>query len=337
VLFALAKALGAKVETRLMATAKSATGTEPGPAAPSRSRVASVETLRLRDGRMLCARKWPGSGPGTLVVLHGLLDSAEGWTCVCEQVSAGSIVFDLPGFGYSDAPARGSIDGYAGDVAEGLEMLGVESFVLLGHSLGGAIAAAVAELMPERVRALVLLAPAGFGRIHLAEAVSIPGVRNMVQAGLPLALSSRVAVTAAYMTMITSGRHPEREIVDRVTDRGGALVDGAREGTRAVAESGRSRDAFHRRRVDYDGPVTAIWGDRDRLVPVSHRRGVKVAFPHARIQIWPRMGHHAVRERFDGLLAVVHAAVTNARAVPAQPPGTAPDIQPAAFDGVAAG
>jgi len=288
--------------------------------------VASVEMLRLHDGRMLSAWKWPGTGPGTLVVLHGLLDSAEGWTCVCEHVSARSIVFDLPGFGSSDAPTRGSIAGYARDVAEGLEMLGVESFVLVGHSLGGAIAAALAELMPDRVRALLLLAPAGFGRIHLAETVSVPGVRNVAQAGLPLVLSSRMAVTAAYMTMVTSGRHPEREIVDRVTDRGGALVDGAREGTRAVAESGRSRDAFHRRRVDYDGPVYAVWGDRDRLVPVSHRRGVKVAFPHARIQIWPGMGHHAVRERFDDLLAVVHAAVTDARAVPAQPPGTAPDI-----------
>lgn len=50
--------------------------------------------------------------------------------------------------------------------------------------LGGAVATALAELMPERVAGLVLLAPAGFGRIHLAEAVSLPGVRHVVQATL---------------------------------------------------------------------------------------------------------------------------------------------------------
>ncbi len=271
-----------------------------------------MQSLLLADGGQLSVRRWPGDGD-PVVILHGLLDSSEGWACLCERISVPGIAFDLPGFGHSDPSPCGSISGYARDLAEGLAMLGVERFALVGHSLGGAVAAALAELMPSQVSSLVLLAPAGFGRIHLAEAASIPGVRNVLQATLPLVLSSRFAVTAGFRTMVTNGNSPNRDVVERVITRGGQLVVGAREGTRAVVNAGRNHDAFHRRRIGYDGPVFAVWGDRDRLVPVSHRHGLKTAFPQARIQVWYGMGHHPLSERFDDLLALVTDASSTAR------------------------
>ena len=91
---------------------------------------------------------------------------------------------------------------------------------------------------------LVLLAPAGFGRIGLAEAVSLPGLRHLVQAGLPWALSSPVAVTAGYLAIVTNGTLPDQEVVRRVTSRAAGLVGGAREGTRAVFDAGRERRRF---------------------------------------------------------------------------------------------
>lgn len=277
-----------------------------GPSAPS------VRAITLSDGRVLCARRWRGAGDETLVLLHGLLDSSEGWTRLCEQLRCPRVAFDLPGFGYSDAPLEGSIAGYARDVAEGIEALGLKRFTIVGHSLGGAVATALAERMPERVAGLVLLAPAGFGRIQLAEAVSIPGVRNVVQAALPLALSSGLAVTLGYMTWVTNGSTPDRGLVERVTSRGKYLVHGAREGTRAVVDAGRSRRAFHRRRLDYSGPVFAVWGERDRLVPPAHRHGLLRAFPHAQIELWPGMGHHPARERLEDLVALVIRAASGA-------------------------
>lgn len=188
-------------------------------------------------------------------------------------------------------------------------MLGVERFNLVGHSLGGGIAAALAELVPDQVGALVLLAPVGFGRIHLAEAVSLPGVRNLVQAALPMALSSRLAVTAGYVAMVTNGLPPSLELVDRVTGRGGRLVAGAREATRAAADAGRSPEAFHRRRIAYHGPVFAIWGKDDRLVSASHGDGVRAAMPQAQVDVWSGMGHHPIRERLEALIATIECAI----------------------------
>jgi pimeloyl-ACP methyl ester carboxylesterase len=59
--------------------------------------------------------------------------------------------------------------------------------------------------------------------------------------------------------------------------------------------------------------VFAVWGDRDRLVPVAHRTGVLTAFPHAQVRIWKGMGHHALQERFGELIEVLAQAAAAAR------------------------
>jgi pimeloyl-ACP methyl ester carboxylesterase len=199
---------------------------------------------------------------------------------------------------------------YAQDVADGLEILGVERFTLVGHSLGGAVATEVVELIPAKVAALVLLAPVGFGPIYLAELASLPVVRQLVHMALPWALSSRVAVTAAYATMVTNGRRPEAELVDRVTRNGRSLVDGTRKALRAIVDAGRCDRASGLRRVAYGGPVTAVWGDRDRLVSPSHRDGLRAALPQAQIRLWEGMGHHPIAERFDELAGLLTSATS---------------------------
>lgn len=47
-------------------------------------------------------------------------------------------------------------------------------------------------------------------------------------------------------------------------------------------------------------------------VPPAHRHGVQRAFLQAEIELWPDMGHHPVRERFDALLALVVRATAPA-------------------------
>jgi len=281
-----------------------------------------VSTFSLCDGRTMGVRSWPGTAADTIVLLHGLLDCSEGWSGLCGRIGGRRVAFDLAGFGNSEAPARGSIADYARDVVEGLDQLGIDRFTLIGHSLGGAVATAIAEQMPERVQALVLLAPAGFGRIRLAEAISIPVVRDVAQMTLPVALSSRLMVTAGYMAMVSNHCTPEHSTVQRVLDRGGRLIAGAREGTRAVVVASRGREAFHRRRVAYDGPVFAVWGDRDRIVPSSHSQAVTTAFPSAQVAIWPGMGHHPQHERREQLVELVGQALA-ARRRPARSAPTA--------------
>ena len=282
--------------------------------AVNRAPLAEAQTLRLEDGRRLAVRRWPGATREPLVLLHGLLDSSEGWSPLCRRVSGACLAFDLPGFGCSDPPPLGSLVGYARDIGDGLDMLGVDRMTLVGHSLGGAVAGALADLMPERVRALVLLAPAGFGRIPLAEAFALPGLRQLSALALPVVLSSRLAVGAAYLTMVSNCKLPEGELLERVTARARSAVPGVRAATWSVTNAARAPEALELRRSRYDGPVHAVWGSRDRVVPRSHADGVLAAFPQADVHVWRGMGHHHLGERLDELVALVQQAVADGEA-----------------------
>ena len=258
-------------------------------------RAPDVHDVRLAHGRRLRVRSWPGEGR-PLVLLHGLLDDSEGWTGLALDTRRPCIAIDLPGFGGSEPPTHPRISAYATDVAAGLRRMRIEECTLVGHSLGGAVATAVAE-RHERVHSLVLLAPAGFGHIRLAEWFALPGVRDVAELMLPFTLVSPLLVTAGYTTFVANGRLPSRDLTDRLRRRAFQSAPGVRAAVEAISAAGRSPRGFHRRPVSFGGPVAALWGARDALVPLAHTRAVRRALPQVHLEVWDRMGHHPQRER----------------------------------------
>jgi len=273
------------------------------------------QAVWLADGRRIMVRASRGVGE-PLVLLHGLLDSGLGWAWLAAHTQRPFIAFDLPGFGVSDKPLGPGLAAYARDVLATLDALSVERCVLVGHSFGGGIAAELVDREPERVAALVLIAPAGFGRIPLAEAVSLPGVRTLASRGLGLALAKPLVLTTTYFGADDNGRLPEAERLQRVARGAFSAVPGAREATRAVVESGRSSTALHRRRLRYGGPAHVLWGERDRVVPPSHVVGVLFGLPHAVVEVWEGMGHNPQRERPQELARFVERAANGGVSAP---------------------
>lgn len=103
----------------------------------------------------------------TLVFIHGLGSYLKFWRYQLDAFAAEGhrvLALDLPGFGKSDKPAEFpySSEALADAVHELLELRGVPAPVLVGHSLGGQTALAIALRHPDAVGALALTAPAGF-------------------------------------------------------------------------------------------------------------------------------------------------------------------------------
>ena len=260
-----------------------------------RGRAWDIRDVTLPDGRRLRVRCWPGRGR-PLVLLHGLFDDAEGWDALARDTRRPCYAVDLPGFGGSQGPTRPRISAYAEDVVAGLEALEVSGCTLVGHSLGGAIAVAVAE-RSAAVGALALLAPVGFGPVALADWMTLPGFADVWQLALPVALVNPLTVTAAYTTFVAHGRLPSRDLMARLRRRAFRSGTGVRAATVAIAASGHSARGFARRPVAFDGPVAVVWGARDALVPTAHIAALRRALPQAHVEVWDGMGHHPQRER----------------------------------------
>lgn len=270
-----------------------------------------IRDLRLSAGRTLRVRSWKGHGR-PLVLLHGLLDDSEGWMQLARDTHRPCIAIDLPGFGGSDLPSRPRVSAYAEAVVEGLDQLALGPFTLVGHSLGGAVATAVAERHPD-VRALALLAPAGYGQIRLAELMNLPGVRQAAELMLPLALVNPLTVTAAYATFVAHHRLPSRDLMGRVVRRSFHSGPGVSTAVQALAAAGRSERAFAHRTIAFSGPVAALWGEHDALVPNEHVEALQRAIPQAHVEVWKGMGHHPQRERPMDLARFIERHAARAR------------------------
>jgi pimeloyl-ACP methyl ester carboxylesterase len=112
----------------------------------------------LGDGRQLSALVW-GEGEPEFAFLHGGAQNAHTWDTVALALGRPLVCIDLPGHGHSDAGRDGSLDVFenAPDIATAVRALAPKAKVVIGMSLGGLTAIALAGAAPELVRRLALV------------------------------------------------------------------------------------------------------------------------------------------------------------------------------------
>ncbi len=115
-------------------------------------------TTALADGRTLSGLRW-GDGPPTMVLLHGGAQNAHTYDTVALVLGGDLLCLDLPGHGHSDGGAEGRLDptSMASDVITAITAACEGPITLVGMSLGGLCAIAVAAARPDLVARLVLI------------------------------------------------------------------------------------------------------------------------------------------------------------------------------------
>jgi len=117
------------------------------------------QILRLDGTDLQVTDTGPRNGR-TIVLLHGWTESLHIFDDVVPLLGQRLRVvrIDLPGHGGSEAPTAGyTMPQQARQVARALDALQVRHAVLAGHSMGGVVASAIAEMRPDLVRGLVLI------------------------------------------------------------------------------------------------------------------------------------------------------------------------------------
>lgn len=115
--------------------------------------------ISLSDQKLFYARQGQAAaGQPNVVLVHGAAGSHLDWPPQLRKM-AGSMVYalDLPGHGRSDKPGRTTIDGYTDVVSEFVAALKLRNVILVGHSMGGAIAQMIGLRQPAWLAGLVLV------------------------------------------------------------------------------------------------------------------------------------------------------------------------------------
>jgi pimeloyl-ACP methyl ester carboxylesterase len=216
-----------------------------------------------------------GSGPAVLV-LHG----GGGPLTVAgfvEAMSAHSRVIAPvhPGFGGTPRPDDfDSVEKLADAYAALLERLALTDVLVVGFSIGGWIANALALRAGARLRGVVLVNGAG-----------------IVVDGEPCA--DVFSLTPPQLSAL-SYHDPARFGIDP-SKLGDAQKAGMAANMKTLAVYGRARDmgdpALRARLAGVRVPVLVVWGESDRVVTPAYGRAVAASFPNARLEIIAQCGH----------------------------------------------
>ncbi|MEO9320919.1 MAG: alpha/beta fold hydrolase [Nitrososphaera sp.] len=210
------------------------------------------------------------SGPDTqghVLFIHGLGSSADRWLDIPLALSFHyhTLAIDLPGFGLSDKPSPGgameyTIQDFARFVVQFLRSLGFEDrrTTLVGHSLGGYIAAEVAVQNRELVDKLVLVDTSGM----------LDGPTPLLKQYLAAALNpTRQTVRPVLEQLVANPVRIPDALVDGFIYRLG--LQGAREAFVAAYDNSVSTQLGKQRLEQIASKTLLIWGSQDKLIPLE--------------------------------------------------------------------
>lgn len=233
-----------------------------------------------------------GSGPA-VVALHGAA-TPEGYDWARGLADWFRVYLPFhPGFGESGpAPHLAGMQHMVVHTLNLVDALGLEKPHLVGHSMGGWMAAEIAWVAGDRFGKLVLNAPAGLNHPdHPAT-----DLRVVAPQDLPGLLAHDITVALRYFPGGSHCPPPDQFIADRGRE-GEALGNILKVHGIGHPDLGRWI-----KRIPKDTLV--VWCDRDRMRPASQAAVWATRVPNARVHIVPGVGHFALQEAPESVTAI---------------------------------
>ena len=260
---------------------------------------------------------YAGAGQDGAVVLliHGYGGDKNSWLFLQEPLAARHRVYalDLPGHGASAKnvasadpagadPAGANLGGVLANAVVGvLNAVGAERAHLVGHSMGGAVAVAVAARDPRRIASLTLIAPTGFG-----SAINAGYLRGFADAQTRRELKPVVGQLFADESLVT------RQVVDDLLAY--KRLDGVDDALHALlgmlldGDAQRADCAAALAAIGGAVPVGVVWGAADRIIPAAQAESVAGAVRH----LVDGAGHMPHMERPGEVQAAIEETIARA-------------------------
>lgn len=220
-------------------------------------RFTEVDGIRVRYARK-------GDGAGTVLFVHGFGGDLDNWLFNLDALAERHtvIALDLPGHGQSDRRLPGTtLADLARFVAHFLDAVEIGSAHLVGHSMGGAIAAQLALDHPATVESIALIGSAGLG-----DEINTGYTEGFVTAQSRRDLKPVVEQLFANPGLVSRQMLDDLLKYKRFDGIGGLLTAlGQR-----LFRDGRQVEQPGRRLAETGKRVLVVWGAEDHVIPARH-------------------------------------------------------------------
>lgn len=229
-----------------------------------------------------------------LILLHGIGAASDIWEPLFPMCLNNYFTFalDFPGFGQSEEIKPVIVPDNFVEVVDYITQIhNIDRAILIGHSMGGLVAAAYASQEPEKVAKLVLIDSGGFNRIfplykvvssEFSEKILLPllGNRWIGSIGFRLFYGSKIK-SQTFLTLTDYWSDPKM----------------AHNFTRVVKGFGDWDVLEDLTKIKC--PTLIVWGQLDWLVPIKHAKIARRRLPHAEVKVIKFAGHcpHTQRPR----------------------------------------
>jgi len=244
------------------------------------------------------------SGEGkALVLLHGFIESLDIWDDFADALSNDFkvICIDLPGHGKSDVIKEiHTMDLMAECVKFVLDHLDIGTCVMLGHSMGGYVTLAFAELYPELVRGMVIF--------HSHAASDTPEAKHNRDRAIQIVNSEHTSFIWNFIPELFApenvGKYHDQ--IDRLRKQASTLT---KESIIAALEGMKLREDKLKFLSGFESPVLFIFGKKDSKIQMD-KVLEQVALPlHSEVLILNSVGHMGYIEEREITLAVLKSFI----------------------------
>ncbi len=261
-----------------------------------------MEKFTSLDGLAVHYGDW-GSGERVLVLLHGYLESMAVWEDFAGMLAhAGyrAVALDLPGHGISEVVAEShSMEFLADVVAKLMDKLSIPRATVIGHSMGGYVALAFAELHPAKLEGLVLF--------HSAPGIDSSEKEEDRRREIEIVKAGRKELMISVFPAQRYAPENRKRMAEAIeadalqvmlTEDEGivALING-------MAERKGRDDVFQ----NLQAPELLIFGRHDGLIPLDRAEAVIARHPQAQVAWLEHSGHMGfLEEPAESLRIIQH-------------------------------
>ena len=233
-----------------------------------------------------------GEGP-PLIVLHGLFGAARNWRAIAKGLADTYRVWTLDLRNHGDSPwgDNMSYEAMAEDVCAFIQQHGLEGAAVMGHSVGGKTAMAMALIYPELIGKLLV--------VDIAPVARPPDLRSFVKAMKDIDLSAitRRAEVGELLAPVVEDRSVRAFLLQNL-----AITEGHlqwRLNLDAIDRQMEVIGGFPENLLDrqYEGPTHFIAGAMSAYVKPEHRDLILHLFPATTMSVIAGAGHWVHAEK----------------------------------------